>query len=47
MIEDKNRMAEVAMGGRNADELDGNEIGIDGRNWGSNDLGLDFEKLTH
>lgn len=47
VIEDKNRMAEVAMGGRNADELDSNDIRIDGGNWGSNDLSLDFEKLTH
>ena len=47
VIEDENRVAQVAMGGRNADELDCYDIGVDGGDGGGEELGLDFEKLTH
>lgn len=47
VIEDENRMADVAMGRGNADELDGNKIGVDGGDGGGEELSLDLVKLRH
>lgn len=42
MVEDERTVAHVSVGGANADELYGNKIGIDGRDWIGDDLGFDL-----
>lgn len=47
VVEYECSVAGVGVGGRDADELDGDDVWVDGGDWVGEELGLDLVKVAH